>query len=107
MSRLHLALFTINAAFTGSAALSLVPVAVVYPGIAEVLASERAGSEILSVLWDALLCFGPLALPFFLALGIAAIRAAWLREPVAVPLNGSAVAAWCATSIGILLAVTL
>lgn len=105
MSVLHRGMIVINAVCTIATMVSLVPVALIYPCVAEALASAEAGSQIAAIGRDALLCFGPLAVPFFLVLGAAALRSAWLREPAALRLNGSALAMWGATAAGITLAV--
>lgn len=106
MSWMRLALTAVNGLFTTSVAISLIPVAVIYPSIAEILACEPSASPIYAIGRDGLLCFGPLLLPLAVALGLVALRSAWLHEPTALRLNGSALAAWCATALGIVLAVT-
>jgi hypothetical protein len=85
-----------NAACTVLTVASLVPVAVIYPAVAELCARHQPGPALLSIPYDAMLCFGPLTLPFFSLLGAVALRSAYQREPAAIRLNLSAVAAWLA-----------
>lgn len=91
------ALVGANGACTAAALVSVVPLAVIWPYVAELLADPGAGSALEALARDALLCFGPLAVPPFLALGATALRSAWRREPSAARLNGSAVVAWSGT----------
>jgi hypothetical protein len=96
-----------NAACTGFTVLSLVPVAVIYPAVAELCARHQPGPALLSIPYDAILCFGPLTLPFFSLLGLMALRSAYCREPAAIRLNLSAVAVHLAAmAAGVVLVAT-
>jgi hypothetical protein len=86
-----------NAACTALTVVSLLPVAVIYPAVAELWARHQPGPALQSILYDALLCFGPLLLPFLCLLGAIALRSAWRREPAAIQLNVSALVVWLAT----------
>lgn len=90
-----------NAAITGVIGAGLLPLALLYPGVAAALSmrGSRAG-WIAGTVQDAALCFGPLLLPVMLLVSGSALQSAHRREPGATARNVAAITGWTLIAAG-------
>lgn len=83
-----------NAMCTAAGVASLVPLFLIYPGVAEAVVARHDMGTASYVALDAALCFGPLLWVGWLLVSAAAIRSAWIRDQTAVRFNVAVAASW-------------